>query len=347
MPKSRYLTAKQATEALGVSAATLYAYVSRGLIRSESVAGDSRARRYHSEDIQQLQEKQALRRNPAKAAQDALNWGAPVLESALTLISDDKVCYRGVNALTLAQNNSIEQVAALLWTGRLEDSEALFSVIPDVSQIVAAVEGVRQTIPLSAMQRLEIALALAGDSDLAAYALRPDMVALSGARILWLMANVLATATPLSPSPFSPRIRGERGAGQSQVTASPSPDLVSLLQSGWDLPGPDAAFLLNAALILCADHELNVSSFTARVVASAGTQPYRVVAAGLAALQGFRHGGGTQRAADLLREVGERDRSRYVLSEWLRRGERIPGFGHKLYVDGDPRGRFLLDQLAA
>src|SRR5258708_24313783 len=169
MPKARYLTAKQATEALGVSAATLYAYVSRGLIRSESVAGDSRARRYHAEDSQQLKEKQALRRNPAKAAQDALHWGSPVLESALTLISDDKVHYRGINALELAQNNRIEQVAALLWTGHIEDADELFSAPGDVTAIIDTIEQIRRTVPLSAMQRVEIALALAGETDLAAY----------------------------------------------------------------------------------------------------------------------------------------------------------------------------------
>jgi citrate synthase len=358
MSKSRFLTAKEATEALGVSAATLYAYVSRGLIRSESVAGDSRSRRYHAEDIERLKERQALKRNPAKAAQDALNWGQPVLESSLTLITTDKVHYRGVNALALAQTQSIEAAAALLWTGHLEDADRLFASPPDHSAIKNALAGLQRTLLLSAMQCLEIALALAGDSDLAAYDLRPESVAQTGARILWLMANVLATpltsqAMPLqdadqdlglrlSPGSPSPAF-WERGTG-GEVNPS---RLVALLQSGWNLPDPDAAFLLNAALILSADHELNVSSFTARVVASGEAQPYRVVAAGLSALQGFRHGGNTQRVEGLFREAGDASRARQVIADRLRRGERIPGFGHKLYPEGDPRGRFLLDQLAA
>src|SRR5579859_3952917 len=183
MPNSRYLTAKQATETLRVSAATLYAYVSRGLIRSEAVAGDSRSRRYHAEDVQRLKDRQALRQNPAKAAQDALHWGTPLLESALTLISDDKVHYRGVNALTLAQNNSIEEVAALLWTGHLEDAGKLFTGLSDITPTLEAIARLRESGSLSATQRLEIALALAGDSDLAAYDLRPEAVALTGARI--------------------------------------------------------------------------------------------------------------------------------------------------------------------
>src|SRR4051812_13347265 len=95
MPKSRYLTAKEATDLLGVSPATLYAYVSRGLIRSEAIEGDSRVRRYHSEDVQKLKERKANRKNPAQVARSALHWGAPILESALTLIADGGLYYRG------------------------------------------------------------------------------------------------------------------------------------------------------------------------------------------------------------------------------------------------------------
>ncbi len=81
MAKDHYLTAQEATEELGVSAATLYAYVSRGLIRSEPVDGKKRVRRYHGEDVQRLRERKELRRNPAKLAEQALHWGVPVLDA--------------------------------------------------------------------------------------------------------------------------------------------------------------------------------------------------------------------------------------------------------------------------
>jgi citrate synthase len=110
---------------------------------------------------------------------------------------------------------------------------------------------------------------------------------------------------------------------------------------------PEAAALINSALILCADHELNVSAFTARCVASAGTTPYGAVIAGLAALQGNKHGGHTERVEALFREVGEGNRVRMTIASRLRRGERIPGFGHPLYPDGDPRAKMLLARTTA
>ena len=99
----RYLTADEAADLLGVSKATLYAYVSRGLIRSEESGTQSRARRYLAEDVRKLRERKEYRRNPAQVAQDALHWGTPLLDSALTLITDDGLYYRGHDALTLAR----------------------------------------------------------------------------------------------------------------------------------------------------------------------------------------------------------------------------------------------------
>ncbi|MDP8950673.1 MAG: citrate synthase, partial [Actinomycetota bacterium] len=119
-----------------------------------------------------------------------------------------------------------------------------------------------------------------------------------------------------------------------------------VLARGWAPGEPDAAALIGAALILCADHELNVSAFTARCVASSGATPYAAVTAGLAALGGTRHGGQTELVEALLREVGDGAAARSVLASRLRRGEPIPGFGHSLYPEGDPRGRELL-RLAA
>ncbi|HLF91479.1 MAG TPA: citrate synthase, partial [Anaerolineales bacterium] len=102
--------------------------------------------------------------------------------------------------------------------------------------------------------------------------------------------------------------------------------------------------LLNLALVLCVDHELNVSSFTARCVASAGSTPYGVVIAGLAALQGYKHGGATGQVEAFLQEAGTFDGVRRAIAARIKRGEIIPGFGHKLYPDGDPRGVVLVEQ---
>jgi citrate synthase len=103
--------------------------------------------------------------------------------------------------------------------------------------------------------------------------------------------------------------------------------------------------LIRRALILCADHELNVSSFTARCVASAGSHPYAVVIAGLAALEGTRHGGVSARVESMLDSLKRAKQPRIGIAARLRRGESIDGFGHPLYRGGDPRATELLQLL--
>jgi citrate synthase len=115
--------------------------------------------------------------------------------------------------------------------------------------------------------------------------------------------------------------------------------VVDGLMSAWQPTLPDAPAILNAMLILAADHELNISSFTARCVASTGAPPHAALAAALAALQGPRHGGQTLRCEAFLREVAWDGGA--AVTNRLRRGDLIPGFGHHLYPEGDPRGLFL------
>jgi citrate synthase len=117
------------------------------------------------------------------------------------------------------------------------------------------------------------------------------------------------------------------------------------LQQTWAKKDNSAGEIIRAALVLCADHELNISAFTARCVASAGASPYDVIVAAMAALKGQRHGGQSESAAALLATLQSGRDLRRVLAERLRRGEQIPGFGHPLYPGGDPRARFLLDLL--
>jgi citrate synthase len=164
---------------------------------------------------------------------------------------------------------------------------------------------------------LQILLSAVSVQDFAAYSLNPTAVAHTGARILHLMSDILAG-----------------GTGEIQPIAA-------TLAQAWSAD----ARILNAALILCADHELNASSFAARVAASVESNPYQVVIAGLAVLQGFKHGGYTEKTSVLLREVDKPANARAVLGERLRRGENIPGFGHRLYPQGDPRGLTLLSLL--
>ncbi|MFL6194700.1 MAG: citrate/2-methylcitrate synthase [Thermoanaerobaculia bacterium] len=317
--ESIFFSASEAAAELGISLTSLYAYASRGMLRSESVPGDPRARRYPKEDVLRLKDRKEQRKDPEKVAPKALSWGAPVLESALTLVQDGRLYYRGRDAVELARAATVEQVAALIWTGEPADADRLFQQEPPglpawASPLLAA--------DLSPVERCQAALPLAGAADVAAWDLRPAAVPATNVRILRLMTGIAANRAPAS-------------------------SLAETLQAGWAPDRPEAAGPIASALILSADHELNVSAFTARCVASAGASPWDVVSAGLAALKGARHGGHTERVEALFREAGSAAGARRALADRLRRGEEIPGFGHPLYPEGDPRGKALLEIAAA
>lgn len=322
--KDRFLSAQEAAAELGVTLATLYAYASRGMVRSEPVPGETRVKRYPREDVLRLKERKELRRDPERAAPKALHWGAPVLESAITLVDGNRLYYRGRDAVALARSWSVEEVAALIWTGERSAAADLFA-----GEAAALPEGAAEILDrvgLSPVERCQVALPLAGAADLSAWDLRPRSVMRTGARILRLLAGTAAGT-----------------AGAAGARSVPSGPIASVLQAGWAPGRPEAAGPLGTALILCADHELNVSAFTARCVASAAATPWDVVSAGLAALKGGKHGGYTERVEALFREAGSAAEARRTIAGRLRRGEEIPGFGHTLYPGGDPRGAALLE----
>ena len=120
MPKTRYLTAQEAARSLAVKPSTIYAYVSRGLIRSEETGSNNRDRRYYAEDIEKLKARREGRIDPDRVAERALHVGSPVLDSKITLITEDTLYYRGQDVLNLARTETIERVASLIWTGSIE-----------------------------------------------------------------------------------------------------------------------------------------------------------------------------------------------------------------------------------
>jgi citrate synthase len=307
-----WLTANEAAERLGVTRATLYAYVSRGHIRSQATAGPSRARGYAREDIERLRQRTEGRRDPEKAAAGALRWGVPVLESAITLIDGRSLYYRGKDAVTLARTASVDEVAALIWGS----FDARGSRINPPRIRGPRLDGARF------IARAQEALTRAAAADPAAFDVRPERVPAAGRRIL----DAIVTAAT-----------GTEPAGETTDAT---------LARAWTIDRRGTT-VIRAALILCADHELNVSSFTARCVASAGSNPYAVVIGALAALQGPRHGGATARVEAMLDSMRRARDLRGAIAARLQRGEMVDGFGHPLYPDGDPRASALHDLLRA
>ena len=247
-----WMSAADASALLGVSRTTLYAYVSRGFVRSQATPGPSRERRYSRDDVERLRRRTEERRNPDKAVAHALQWGMPVLESAITLIDGHRLYYRGHDALALARTRSIAEVASLIWTGRFDALSATGPTRPqrqghDISPFAARAQSL-----------------LASASARRCGGVRPA----TGER------GRMRLAHSASPDP---------GGNPPSTAADRTLTIDQRLARAWRLHarGTD---ILRSALILCADHELNVSSFTARCVASAGSDPYAVVIAGLSAL---------------------------------------------------------------
>lgn len=312
----RYMTARQAAATLGISLPTLYSYVSRGMLRSEPVTGKPRVRRYLRDDVVGLAERKEFRSNPTKAAEKGLHWGSPVLSSALTLIDGGRLFYRGLDAIELANHSTLEQVASLLWTGDAKRSVALLT---DDDAIPPPIAGIRfkSMRRLGPVERCQLILPLAATSDLSAHDLRPVAVARTGARILRLLFSAV-------------------------VGFPAAPPLEQALARLWTPNRRSVAPALRAALILCADHELNVSAFAARCVASARATPYEVVLAALAAFRGRRHGGISEEVQMLFRDAQNASDYRQLVAARLRSFGHVPGFGHPLYPDGDPRAQKLI-----
>jgi citrate synthase len=147
------------------------------------LAGNTRKRRYSREDIERLITRTRERRNPEKAAEQALHWGMPVLESGITLIADGRIYFRGHDAGVLARAGTIAEVAALVWTPAT-DGSAL--IAPPCFPTV----GRRPQPVVPFVAAAQVALALAAVHDTLAYDLRAHVVARTGWRILWQLAGV-------------------------------------------------------------------------------------------------------------------------------------------------------------
>ena len=304
------LSSAEAARYLGVSRQTLYAYVSRGWIRSEA-RDSSRSRRYNRLDLERLRQRKEVRSEPARKLTTALSWGVPLLETELTLIDDGQLYYRGRNAVDLALSEPFFHAVQWFW-----NQDQPFPVFADETGFM----NLRPySSPLREFQRCLLELS---DQDVGGYDISVPNALSTGWRILELFLQCLI--------------------GRSTVRLQ---NAAEQLQKVWAPKSPDLARLLNAALILCMDHELNASSFTARVVASAESSLYEVVLAGLCALRGHRHGGMSLLCYQLLTELESTNTLRTTLVNWQREKGVVPGFGHLLYPTGDVRAKALLQML--
>ncbi|MQA20985.1 citrate synthase family protein [Rugamonas rivuli] len=317
------LSATEAARILGVSLATLYSYVSRGLL-TPGVAQAGRRKRYPRDEVLRLAARKADGKRGGHQVAAAMNWGTPVLETRISRIADGRLHYRGHDVLTLAASATLEQVACLLWDDGGTDYFAADNA----------------------------ATTLATNAD----ALRASAIAGSAQQLSPLEAAMCALplhARTMSAQPDDAHGRFITGAGLMRLLAAtllnraPSVQPLHLqIAQAWHADATQAEWI-RAALVLLADHELNASTFTVRCVASTGASPAAALSAGLAALSGAQHGGGSTLARTMLETALTSDNmERSIATYFSGRDPSLAGYSHPLYPQGDPRAAYLLNAMS-
>jgi citrate synthase len=309
------LTTAEVARRLGVKPQTVYAYVSRGLLRPDS-ASSHRNSLFTPEEVERVA---ARARRPSRSG--ALEV---VIDTQLTALDPSgRLHYRGRDVIELARFRSFEDVAGLLWDG---DPLAPWELGSDDRELIAALGAVLPA-DVGPVDLIPVAVAALGASDEHRADRRPEAVRRAAARIL---AGLLELAS-----------RGRPSADRSAAAR-----LWSAVREDGTRPRPAQSAALNAALVLLADHELAASTLAARVAASAWADPYRVVLAGLGPLGGSLHGGASAAVESLLIDARSPAGAFAALDRRVAAGG-VPGFGHRVYRGHDPRAEHLLERLRA
>ncbi len=363
----QYLTVAETAERLGVKRETVYAYVSRGLLTSVRSA-ERRGSRFAQDEVEGLAARGRESDPPSGAVER--------IRTAISLLSDDGVYYRGVPAASLP---SLEAAAGLLWECDPPD------LVPDPdreSVARAALAALPPGARLTDRLRLAVAAQAAVDpmrADVSAPAVVATAASLLGTTVAALgpvrnapLPGAAEDAAPAGrgavPGPVWDPVPGwaadpvpaafERrpgGPGPRAGRADDPPEPADIAARLWPVlvrdpsrAGPPPP-VFGAALVLLADHGLAASTVAARVAASTRADVHAVVSAGLGALDGRDHGLVSGRAFRLLGDAV--DDPAGALAERLRAGERVPGFGHAVYTGPDPRAvalfALLRDDLSA
>jgi citrate synthase len=313
------MTVAEASRRLGVKPATLYAYVSRGLLRGHR-GSDGRSTLFAADDIEQL----ARRGRPRRASSPpSLEL---IIETSITEITPGDVRYRNHSSAALAASATFEQVAELLWRGELAPHRAWPQAHFDLG------------VELVGLERLRAVLAVAASAD----PLRIDLDANAVARRAPAIVAALVDGLSAPSRVVVPRWR--RSDDDEMLVGTIAGRLWARL--GGDRPRPGVIAALNAALVLLADHELAASTRAARVAASTRADPYAVVGAALGAVSGPLHGGAS-RAARLMIEAAATVGPEAALADAMVTYGGYPGYGQRLYPDGDPRAVALLPYVRA
>jgi citrate synthase len=321
---STRLTSAQAAARLQIKPATLYAYVSRGLLSGERA--EKGGSTYDPLDVEAFA---ASRRKGSRPAGGPVGRPLMVLDSDLTLIQDDELYFRGASATDLARRLQFEDGVRLLWAtpDSQDDMDDRFVSRPDVVKAIRKASSTLGDAPRF-MDRLKLAVLIAGSSDPVRDSLAQGAVRDAGRQILATMVDSLPDlqTDPRLSAPLATRLWSK----------------LSLLE-----PSPGNLRILNATMVICMDHDLAISTMSARVTASARADSYAAVLAALSTLDGAMHGAASIAAVGMLTETMATRNPERAISAQIARFQIIPGFGHIVYKEVDPRAEFLFKAMRA
>ncbi|HZO80166.1 MAG TPA: citrate/2-methylcitrate synthase [Candidatus Binataceae bacterium] len=338
----RMLTADEAAAQLGVKLGTLYAYVSRGWLRSYRRRVGRQAL-YRRDEILALRDlATAERGRRGRSLPDASSWvtvaqppsadgsayGVIVAESAVSSIIEGRIAYRGYPIEELVGRASFEEICLLLWNGERPSASAVAALRQVIARaeapdkVAAALRAVGDEAP--PLLRLAVAMPALAARERQRQA-RPTLE--QGTRIM----GVLPLALARGRAPYA------NGGGMAARLAG-----VGLRAPGaeWEIAS------LDRILVACAEHELNASTFAARVVASTGADLYASVLAALCSLSGPIHGGACDRIEQMFAQLDAGMHLDECLAGFSVKWRLPPGFGHAIYPAGDPRAVLLKKEAA-
>jgi citrate synthase len=243
-----------------------------------------------------------------------------------------RLLYRGYDIVDLAPKSTYEETTFLLWNGHLPTSQELHAFSSDLTAKRGVPDGVLKILTglpanCDAMDALRVCVSALGIYDDPMYT--PQEKAQS-------IAAKIATI-----------VAGIHRQKHNQDIIPPRDDLgysanLLYMVTG-DKPSKDEERLMDALLILHADHELNASTFTARVIASTLSDVYSAVTGAVGALKGPLHGGANEKVIEMTIEIGNPENAESYVDAMLAKRQKITGFGHRVYKTMDPRAAILKD----
>ncbi|MBD0382787.1 citrate synthase [Paenibacillus sedimenti] len=261
--------------------------------------------------------------------------GIVATTSSISSIVDGVLTYRGIDIDDLAENATFEEVIYLLWFGKLPSQSELEKLQNDLnanSKVPAAVIEQIKSYPkdVNSMAALRTAVSALALYDEEANDMSPEA---NVRKAIKLQAQVPAIIAAFA------RIREGKepleSKGYSTVAAN------FLYQMTGKEPDKVAIEALDKALVLHADHELNASTFAARVTVATLTDIYSGITSAIGTLKGPLHGGANEAVMEMLEEIGTVENVVPYINDKLERKDKIMGFGHRVYKNGDPRAKHL------